>query len=114
MAVHGPVASSSRRPGVEGSTAGGRIPRKSIACGVAREAVASQGACWTVRPQHASLWGTRGKGGGGERDSRGESPLRWNVKLEETLAAAALKRATDQVRPRGGNTLIVMLSFQKW
>ena len=62
-AVHGPVASSSQKAGVVGSTAGGRTPRSSIACGVTREAVASQGGCWTARPQQTSLWGDAWEGG---------------------------------------------------
>ena len=53
--MHGPVASSTHE-GMEGSTAGGRAPRESIACGVAEEAVTTQGACWAIQPQQDTLW----------------------------------------------------------
>ena len=56
VAVLGPLASNSRRAGVVVSTAGGRTPRRGIACGVARKEVASQGACWAARPQQTTLW----------------------------------------------------------
>ena len=75
--VHSPVGSTLE---VRESSASGRILRVGLACGMAGEAAALQEACWTVRPQQASLWGhAKDRGRWIGELTGGRAPLRWNV-----------------------------------